>query len=57
MQLLLELPEATEKPPPPCLHYHLLKNGGLNVGMAGNVGQSFAKQVAETNVRSLCAGA
>ena len=29
--------------------HHILKNGGLNVGMAGNVGQSFAKQVAETD--------
>ena len=29
--------------------HHILKDGGLNVGMAGNVGQSFAKQVAETN--------
>ncbi|WBL26248.1 UDP-N-acetylmuramoyl-L-alanine--D-glutamate ligase [Zunongwangia sp. HGR-M22] len=28
---------------------HLLKDGGLKVGMAGNVGDSFAKQVAETN--------
>lgn len=28
------------------LTYHLLKNGGLNVGLAGNVGQSFALQVA-----------
>ena len=27
---------------------HLLEDGGLNVGMAGNVGDSFAKQVAET---------
>ncbi len=27
--------------------YHLLKNAGLSVGMAGNVGDSFAKQVAE----------
>lgn len=27
------------------LTYHLLKEGGLNVGLAGNVGQSFAKQV------------
>ena len=26
---------------------HLLKNGGLNVGMAGNIGDSFAKMVAE----------
>ncbi|WP_222983361.1 UDP-N-acetylmuramoyl-L-alanine--D-glutamate ligase [Flagellimonas meishanensis] len=29
------------------LTYHLLKNGGLNVGMAGNIGDSFAKIVAE----------
>ena len=31
------------------LIYHLLKNAGLNVGMAGNVGQSWAWQVAENN--------
>lgn len=29
--------------------YHLLKNAGLNVGLAGNVGQSFARQVAQCN--------
>ena len=29
------------------LTYHLLKSAGLNVGLAGNVGQSFAWQVAE----------
>ncbi|NND15563.1 MAG: UDP-N-acetylmuramoyl-L-alanine--D-glutamate ligase [Eudoraea sp.] len=29
------------------LTYHLLKAGGLNVGMAGNIGDSFAKMVAE----------
>ena len=28
------------------LTYHILKNAGLNVGLAGNVGQSFARQVA-----------
>jgi UDP-N-acetylmuramoylalanine--D-glutamate ligase len=28
------------------LIYYLLKNAGLNVGLAGNVGQSFAYQVA-----------
>ncbi|MDF0708075.1 UDP-N-acetylmuramoyl-L-alanine--D-glutamate ligase [Flagellimonas okinawensis] len=28
---------------------HLLKNGGLNVGMAGNIGDSYAKMVAEQN--------
>lgn len=30
--------------------YHVLKNAGLSVGMAGNVGDSFAKQVAEEKV-------
>ncbi|MBX7094087.1 MAG: UDP-N-acetylmuramoyl-L-alanine--D-glutamate ligase [Flavobacteriales bacterium] len=29
------------------LTYHILKRAGLNVGLAGNVGQSFAMQVAE----------
>ena len=27
--------------------YEILKNAGLNVGLAGNIGSSFAKQVAE----------
>jgi UDP-N-acetylmuramoylalanine--D-glutamate ligase len=31
------------------LTYHILKNAGLNVGLAGNVGKSFALQVAENN--------
>lgn len=31
------------------LVYHILKNAGLNVGLAGNVGQSLALQVAEAN--------
>ncbi len=31
------------------LTYHLLKSGGLNVGLAGNIGKSFAWQVAEKN--------
>jgi UDP-N-acetylmuramoylalanine--D-glutamate ligase len=31
------------------LIYHMLKMAGLNVGLAGNVGQSFALQVAEQN--------
>ena len=31
------------------LIYHILKNAGLNVGLAGNVGSSFALQVAERN--------
>ena len=29
------------------LIYHLLKSVGLNVGLAGNIGESFAKQVAQ----------
>ncbi len=31
------------------LTYHILKSGGLNVGLAGNIGDSFAKQVAQCN--------
>ncbi|ADY50718.1 UDP-N-acetylmuramoylalanine--D-glutamate ligase [Pseudopedobacter saltans DSM 12145] len=31
------------------LTYHILKKAGLNVGLAGNIGYSFAKQVAEEN--------
>jgi len=31
------------------LTYHLLKTAGLNVGLAGNVGKSFAWQVADNN--------
>ena len=31
------------------LTYHLLKQGGINVGLAGNIGKSFAWQVAENN--------
>jgi UDP-N-acetylmuramoylalanine--D-glutamate ligase len=31
------------------LTYHILKNAGFNVGLGGNVGKSFALQVAENN--------
>jgi UDP-N-acetylmuramoylalanine--D-glutamate ligase len=31
------------------LTYHMLKKAGLNVGLAGNVGKSFAMQVAEND--------
>ena len=31
------------------LIYHILKNDNLNVGLAGNIGESFAKQVADEN--------
>lgn len=31
------------------LTYHILKKAGINVGLAGNVGKSFAKQIAENN--------
>ncbi|MGB4775606.1 MAG: UDP-N-acetylmuramoyl-L-alanine--D-glutamate ligase [Daejeonella sp.] len=31
------------------LTYHILKNAGLNVGLGGNIGKSFAKQVATDN--------
>ena len=32
------------------LTYHLLKSAGLNVGLAGNIGDSFAKQVITNSV-------
>lgn len=31
------------------LTYHILQNAGLNVGLAGNIGQSFAAQVADND--------
>jgi UDP-N-acetylmuramoylalanine--D-glutamate ligase len=31
------------------LTYHILQKAGLNVGLGGNIGQSFARQVATTN--------
>ncbi len=31
------------------LLYHMMKKGGMNVGLAGNIGQSFALQVAYEN--------
>lgn len=31
------------------LIYHILKNADLNVGLGGNIGRSFARQVAEEN--------
>ncbi len=34
------------------LTYHLLKSGGLNVGLGGNIGKSFAWQVAHENYDS-----
>jgi len=34
------------------LLHHMLKEAGLNVGVAGNIGDSFAKQVAEKNYKN-----
>jgi UDP-N-acetylmuramoylalanine--D-glutamate ligase len=34
------------------LTYHLLKSAGLNVGLGGNIGKSFAEQVAEDKYES-----
>jgi len=31
------------------LTHHILKNAGINIGLAGNIGESFAKQVAREN--------
>ncbi|MFK7786564.1 MAG: UDP-N-acetylmuramoyl-L-alanine--D-glutamate ligase [Crocinitomicaceae bacterium] len=30
--------------------YHILKKGGVNVGLAGNIGESYAKQVADDEI-------
>ncbi len=46
MRRRFALLEAMVKQLQLCLHYHILKKAGLNVGLAGNVGQSFAMQVA-----------
>lgn len=34
------------------LTHHILKNAGLNVGFAGNIGDSFAKQIANQNYKN-----
>jgi len=34
------------------LLYHLLKKGGIDIGIAGNIGDSFAKQVAENDYKN-----
>jgi UDP-N-acetylmuramoylalanine--D-glutamate ligase len=34
------------------LTHHILKNAGLSVGVAGNIGDSYAKHVAENNVEN-----
>ncbi len=34
------------------LTHHILKNAGLNVGIAGNIGDSFAKQVVENDFKN-----
>jgi UDP-N-acetylmuramoylalanine--D-glutamate ligase len=31
------------------LIHHILKNAGINVGLGGNIGKSFARQVANSN--------
>ena len=36
-----------ERPPPPHLTYHILKTGGVDAALVGNIGYSFARQVAE----------
>ena len=36
------------------LIYHILKSAGLNVGLGGNIGRSFARQVAEENYDYYC---
>jgi UDP-N-acetylmuramoylalanine--D-glutamate ligase len=43
----LALQGVTEKPLPPALTYHICKHCGLDAALVGNIGYSFAKQVAE----------
>ncbi len=45
--LLIGITGSNGKTTTAMLTYHLLKNAGLNVGLAGNVGHSFAQQVAQ----------
>ena len=47
MQLLLELLVSNGKTTTTMLLHHILKMGELSVGVAGNIGDSFAQQVAE----------
>lgn len=46
---LVAITGANGKTTTTMLAYHILKGEGLNVGLAGNVGKSFAWQVAEEN--------
>ena len=45
--LIIAITGSNGKTTTTSLTYHLLKEAGLNVGVGGNIGKSFAKQVAE----------
>lgn len=44
--LLIGITGSNGKTTTSLLTYHILKNAGLNVGLAGNIGHSFARQIA-----------
>ena len=46
---LIRITGSTGKTTTTSLIYHIFKKAGLNVGLAGNIGQSLAYQVAECN--------
>ena len=46
---IIAITGANGKTTTTALTYHLLKQGGLNVGLGGNIGKSFAYQVATEN--------
>ena len=50
----LESQEVMERPPPQRLTYHICKHAGLDCAMVGNIGYSFARQVAEDPKALVC---
>ena len=46
-ELIIGITGSNGKTTTTMLTHHILKNGGLNVGMGGNIGDSFAGQVSE----------
>lgn len=47
--LLIGITGSNGKTTTTMLTHHILKNAGLHVGLAGNIGTSFARQIAENN--------
>lgn len=47
--ILIGITGSNGKTTTTALTYHILKQAGLHVGLAGNIGTSFARQIAENN--------